>query len=52
MYDAGARYKTYREWRLLGRQVICRSRPHGWTWNNYALYTIDQTQTLTNKALA
>lgn len=37
-------YKTVKEWRELGRMVSKGSKPHGWAWNNYALYTIDQTE--------
>ena len=45
---AHERLKTYKEWRLLHREVLLRSRPHGWTWNNFALFTIDQTKELPN----
>jgi hypothetical protein len=46
-YQAAEVFKTYKEWRLLNREVLTHSVPHGWTWNNYALYTISQTKELT-----
>ena len=36
--------KTYREWRLSGRIVRKGEKPHGWAWNNWALYYIEQTE--------
>ena len=43
-WSSGDIYKTHWEWMRLNREVLKKSLPHGWTWDNRALYTIDQTK--------
>jgi len=36
--------KTYKEWLAEGREVKRWEKPHGWTWNDQAVYYQEQTK--------